>query len=135
MFFPRRKTGPCIDEAPRNDGNASFVGSEIDEKTSEIDEKTSKIMVWGGPWANVAPFWRPGGPKGRQVRNKVVRWTPPPPGRDPVFDTFRRGGQKNEEKGAPRKQLEKGPYPGGAQPSDLTTVTHFEVISLEPGPP
>ena len=42
---------------------------------------------------------------------------------------------KNVKKGAPRKHLEKDPYPEGTQPSDLTTLTHFELILLGPGVP
>ncbi len=86
-FFPCRKSGPGIYEAPTNDENASF-------KKPKIEEKTSKIMVWGGPGANVAPCWRPGGPKGRPVCDKVVRWTPPPAG-DPNLGYFLRKSEKS----------------------------------------
>ena len=36
------------------------------------------------------------------------------------------------KKGAPRKHLEKGPYPGGAQTLYLKTVSQFELFFLGP---
>ena len=90
--------------------------------------KGRQIHEKGGPGASWAPpgtlLGALGAPNGILVLKPQFVGRPLGPHGRPVWAHFRSKSQKkNVKKGAARKHLEKGPYPEGAQPSDLTTHT------------